>query len=90
MKNLSGNANWFAAAEEANVIEQKDQEVDDVRTVLSYEMSGIFHFLNTGGLPLVFPDAEKAMDYAKKNDLQNYVIDNFSDFDFTDIDILEM
>jgi len=89
MKNLSGNANWFPTIIE----ERKKVEVDiiiDDRVVLSYNNNGASYFLSSDGKPLVFKNIKKAESYIKKNKLNDYEIDNFQDFDFSDIELIEL
>jgi translation elongation factor P/translation initiation factor 5A len=87
MKNLSGNANWFAT-------EKVDKKVDTVeiiddRVVLSYNSNDISYFLSSEGKPFIFKNTKKAESYIKKNKLENHIIDNFQDFDFSGIELIQ-
>lgn len=65
-------------------------EVDDDRAFISTIENDVAFFLTKNGKPLVFKNTDAAESYAVKKNLQNYEIDEFKNFDFTDIDIIEV
>lgn len=89
MKNFSASSNWTTIREEEK-IETQESEIIDNRVVLSYLQNEISYFLTSDGKPLVFSDEEKAKEYTSKNNIENYEIDNFADFDFSDVELIEI
>lgn len=91
MKNISGSANWFKekddVVEEMNLI---DENCNDARTFISYKIDDVSHILTSEGKPLVFKDSQDAESYVRKNGLDDYEIDDFKDFNFDGIDIIEL
>ena len=92
MKNLSGAANWFTPEKDIVNLETPIETAItiDNRVVLTYPDNGGFYFLSSDGKPLVFKNIKKAETYIKKNNLENYEIDNFQDYDFTNIELIEL
>jgi hypothetical protein len=87
MKNLSGTGNWIL--KDIEVEKEKEIIIDD-RVILSYCVNDVSYFLASDGKPLVFKNEKKATAYIKKNKLEDYEIDNFQDFDFTNIELIEL
>lgn len=83
MKNLSYNPT--APVERVEVV-----EIDDDRAFISIIESEVGFFLTKNGKPLIFKNTDAAESYAVKKNLQNYVIDEFKNFDFTGIEIIEV
>jgi len=86
MKNLSGSAEWFKETE--NI--EKKEEIQDDRVFLSYMEGEVSYMLSSEGKPLVFKDEELAKSYIVKNELVGYVIDPVNEFNFDDIEIIEL
>lgn len=87
MKNLSCSADYGKVKEV--VVVEKEEIIDD-RVIISTETNEVWYFLASDGKPLVFKNQAKAEKYIKKNNIENYEIDLFQDFDFTGIEIIEL
>ena len=75
-----------------NIIEtviDKPVIIDD-RVVLIETVDEVGFFLASNGKPLIFKNQEKGEKYINKNKLINIVIEPYSDYDFTDIEIIEL
>lgn len=73
------------------VVERVVREViEDDRVFISQMIDEASFMLASTGKPLVFKNTEAAEKYAKKNKLIDFEIDMFQDFDFTDIEIIEL
>jgi len=87
MKNLSYSADYGKIKEE--IVIEKEVIVDD-RVIISTQTNEVWYFLASDGKPLVFKNQTKAEKYIKKNNIEDYEIDPFQDFDFTGIEIIEL
>ena len=73
------------------IVERVEREIiEDDRVFISEMIDEASFMLASNGKPLVFKNTNCAEKYAKKNKLVDFEIDMFQDYDFTDIEIIEL
>ena len=90
MKNFSASSNWTTIEKENEEVDVVEIDESDERVFLSYKLNGVSYFFTSDGKPLIFKNEDAAKEYIEKNNLENHEIDQFINFDFTDIEIIEI
>ena len=65
-------------------------EINDDRVIITETIDEVGFFLISNGKPLVFKNQEKAEKYINKNKLINVEVEPITDYNFTDIEIIEL
>ena len=74
-----------------DVIPEKEIiEIIDDRVIISEIIDEVGFFLISNGKPLVFKNQEKAEKYINKNKLINVEVEPITDYNFADIEIIEL